>query len=92
MSGVVGGAPVVDAQLKILQALTALLANYADEIGGRLLMAALDVCFVLQACRNGIVNNTAAATLQQLVVAVFDKVDVEDSKWRILPRIAEWTY
>jgi hypothetical protein len=79
--GVVGGAPVVDAQLKILQALPALLANYADDIGGDLLVAALDVCFVLQACRNGIVNNTAAATLQQLVVAVFEKVVLEDSEW-----------
>lgn len=77
---VVGGAPVVDAQLKILQALPALLANYANDISGDLLVATLDVCFVLQACRNGIVNNTAAATLQQLIVAVFDKVVVEDSE------------
>ena len=80
-AAVVGGAPVVDAQLKILQALPALLANYPNEIGGHLLVATLDVCFVLQASRNGIVNNTAAATLQQLVVAVFEKVVVEDSEY-----------
>jgi len=35
----------------------------------------------LQASKNGIVNNTAAATLQKLVVSVFDKVVVEDSEF-----------
>jgi hypothetical protein len=45
-----------------------------------LLVAALNVCFVLQGSKNAIVNNTSAATLQQLVVSVFDKVVAEDSK------------
>lgn len=70
----------LDVQLKILQALPSLLQNYADELKGELLAAALNICTILQSSKNGIVNNTAAATLQQLVVAVFDKVVVEDSE------------
>lgn len=70
----------LDVQLKILQALPSLLHNYADDVKGDLLAASLNICTVLQASKNGIVNNTAAATLQQLVVSVFDKVLTEDSK------------
>lgn len=71
----------LDVQLKILQALPSLLQNYAEDLKGELLAAALNICAILQACKNGIVNNTAAATLQQLVVSVFDKVVAEDSKF-----------
>ncbi|KAK7975295.1 beta-1 3 exoglucanase precursor [Apiospora arundinis] len=68
----------LDVQLKILQALPTLLQNYAVEIKGDLLITALNICFILQSSKNGIVNNTSAATLQQLVVSVFDKVVAED--------------
>ena len=70
----------LDVQLKILQALPSLLQNYAEELKGDLLATSLNICTILQASKNGIVNNTAAATLQQLVVAVFDKVIAEDSE------------
>lgn len=70
----------LDVQLKILQALPSLLANFSDELKGELLAATLNICTILQASKNGIVNNTAAATLQQLVVSVFDKVVEEDSE------------
>ncbi|ORY61759.1 endosomal peripheral membrane protein [Pseudomassariella vexata] len=68
----------LDVQLKILQALPTLLQNYSADIKGDLLVTALNICFVLQTSKNGIVNNTSAATLQQLVVSVFDKVVAED--------------
>ncbi|KAI9794685.1 MAG: hypothetical protein M1833_007401 [Piccolia ochrophora] len=68
----------VDVQLKILQALPPLLQNYASSLQGDLLGSALHVCSTLQTSKSGAVNNTAAATLQQLVVSVFDKVVVED--------------
>ncbi|KAK0385203.1 hypothetical protein NLU13_7681 [Sarocladium strictum] len=68
----------LDVQLKILQALPSLLQNYAADLNGNLLVTALNICFVLQGSKNAIVNNTAAATLQQLVVTVFDKVIAED--------------
>ena len=71
----------LDVQLKILQALPSLLQNYAEDLKGDLLATALNICTILQASKNGIVNNTAAATLQQLVVSVFDKVVVEDSEF-----------
>lgn len=70
----------LDVQLKILQALPSLLQNYAPQVKGDLLVTALNICFVLQASKNAVVNNTSAATLQQLVVSVFDKVVVEDSE------------
>lgn len=68
----------LDVQLKILQALPTLLQNYAIDIKGDLLVTALNICFILQTSKNGIVSNTSAATLQQLVVSVFDKVVAED--------------
>ncbi|KAM7214094.1 hypothetical protein V8F06_010533 [Rhypophila decipiens] len=68
----------LDVQLKILQALPSLLSNYAIDVKGELLVTALNICFILQSSKNAIVNNTSAATLQQLVVSVFDKVVVED--------------
>lgn len=69
----------LDVQLKILQALPSLLQNYSTDIQGDLLVTALNICFTLQSSKNAIVNNTSAATLQQLVVSVFDKVLAEDS-------------
>lgn len=68
-----------DVQLKILQTLPALLQNYPSELTGDLLVTALNICFVLQSSKNAIVNNAASATLQQLIVSVFDKAVAEDS-------------
>ncbi|RDL41810.1 ARM repeat-containing protein [Venustampulla echinocandica] len=79
----------LDVQLKILQALPSLLHNYADDLKGELLAAALNICTILQASKNGIVNNTAAATLQQLVVSVFDKVVTEDKIALEVPTVGE---
>ncbi|KAG9230550.1 endosomal peripheral membrane protein-like protein [Amylocarpus encephaloides] len=79
----------LDVQLKILQALPSLLQNYAAELKGDLLAAALNNCTILQASKNGIVNNTAAATLQQLVVSVFDKVVEEDKVSLEVPTVGE---
>lgn len=75
----------LDVQLKILQALPSLLQNYSADLKGNLLVTALNICFVLQGSKNAIVNNTAAATLQQLVVTVFDKVIAEDSMYYASP-------
>ncbi|KAL1881341.1 Endocytosis and vacuole integrity protein [Diaporthe australafricana] len=68
----------LDVQLKILQALPSLLQNYSTDIKDDLLVTALNICFILQSSKNAIVNNTSAATLQQLIVTVFDKVVAED--------------
>lgn len=67
-----------DVQLKILQTLPALLQNYSDELCDELLSNTLDICATLQASKTAAVANTAAATLQQLVVSAFEKVTVED--------------
>lgn len=67
-----------DIQLKILQALPSLLQNYPAEIRGEPLSAVLQICSGLQNAKNFAVSNTAAATLQQLVIVVFDRVTSED--------------
>jgi hypothetical protein len=61
--------------------LPSLLQNYADDLRGELLGSALLICSILQSSKTGVVNNTAAATLQQLFVSVFDKVVTEDSEY-----------
>lgn len=68
----------LDIQLKVLQALPALAQNYADDLKGDHLAAALQVCAALQNVKAATVSGVAAATLQQLVVSVFDRVAVED--------------
>jgi hypothetical protein len=75
-----------DVQLKILQALPSLVQNYPVEIRGDLLSTVLQICSALQTAKNFAVSNTAAATLQQLVIAAFDRVAAEDGKER--PRYA----
>ncbi|KAF4447542.1 hypothetical protein F53441_8926 [Fusarium austroafricanum] len=70
----------LDVQLKILQALPSLVQNYASDLKGNLLVTTLNICFTLQSSKNAIVNHTSAATLQQLVASVFDKVVAEDKK------------
>ncbi|KFG84980.1 endosomal peripheral membrane protein [Metarhizium anisopliae] len=79
----------LDVQLKILQALPSLLQNYSAELNGNLLVTALNICFILQSSKNAIVNNTSAATLQQLVVSVFDKVVSEDKNGPDAPVVGE---
>jgi len=69
----------LDIQLKILQALPSLLQNYSQDLTGDLLSNVLHVCTILQSSKTAVVNNTAAAALQQLMVSVFDQVVTEDS-------------
>lgn len=68
----------VDIQLKILQALPSLLLNYAEDLQGPLLGEALLICALLQGSKMVVINNTAAATLSQIVISIFDKVVTED--------------
>lgn len=73
-----------DVQLKILQALPSLLQNYPSEIRGDHLSTVLQICSGLQNIKSPAVSNTAAATLQQLIIAVFDRVIVEDGKHALI--------
>ncbi|KAK5987788.1 Protein MON2-like-like protein [Cladobotryum mycophilum] len=79
----------LDVQLKILQALPSLVQNYSEDLNGELLVTTLNICFILQTSKNAIVNNTSAATLQQLVVSVFDKVVAEDKLGNDVPVAGE---
>jgi Dimerisation and cyclophilin-binding domain of Mon2 len=65
-------------QLKILQMLPALLQNYPEELVAELLGSSLEICATLQLSKAAAVANTAAATLQQLVISSFEKVFKED--------------
>jgi hypothetical protein len=64
--------------LKILQALPPLVQNYALEIRGDHLATVLQICSALQNAKNFAVSNTAVATLQQLVISVYDRATAED--------------
>ncbi|RCI05076.1 hypothetical protein CU098_010695 [Rhizopus stolonifer] len=68
----------MDIQLKILQTVLPLLSNYRS-VHDDILAEALLICFRLQDSKIAVVNNTAAATLRQLVIFVFDKVAKEDT-------------
>ncbi|KAF1837185.1 hypothetical protein BDW02DRAFT_544335 [Decorospora gaudefroyi] len=78
-----------DIQLKILQALPSLLQNYSTDIRGESLSTVLQICSGLQNAKNFAVSNTAAATLQQLVIVVFDRVASEDERALEIPTVTE---
>ncbi|CAG8776680.1 30149_t:CDS:2, partial [Racocetra persica] len=67
----------VEVQLKILQTIPPLLNNY-QSLQGDLLIDALLICFHLHDSKAVVVSNTAAATLRQLVIDVFEKILLED--------------
>ncbi|KAG1769044.1 hypothetical protein EV702DRAFT_707206 [Suillus placidus] len=69
----------VDIQLRILQTLVSLITNF-PSIHGELLGEALLLCFKLQDSRIAVVSSTAAATLRQLVMFIFEKMVNEDRK------------
>jgi hypothetical protein len=52
------------------------------------LATGLEICATLQSTKNIAVSNTAAATIQQIVVSVFDKVATEDSNSKSPPCFA----
>lgn len=65
----------MEVQLKVLQLLPAIFVLYKYDLHGPVISQILNVCAILQAPgRSSVVVNTAAATLQQLVIFVFDKV------------------
>lgn len=79
----------LDVQLKVLQALPSLVQNYADDLRGDLLSGALQVCSSLQAAKVQTVSGVAAATLQQLVTTVFERVATEDARAKDISPVAE---
>ena len=79
----------LDIQLRILQALPALAQSYADELKGEQLAAALQVCAALQNVKTPTVSGVATATLQQLVVSIFEKVAIEDGRSLEVPVVVE---
>ena len=81
----------LDVQLKVLQALPSLVQNYADNLKGDLLSGALQVCSSLQAAKVQTVSGVAAATLQQLVAIVFERVAIEDARSKEVSPVAEIT-
>lgn len=79
----------LDIQLRVLQALPALAQNYSEDLKGPLLAGTLQICAALQGVKVATVSGVAAATLQQLVVSVYDKVSSEDARLLEIPVAAE---
>ena len=70
----------LDIQLKILQAIPSLLQNFASDLTDDLLTSTVQICFILYASKTAVVSNTAAAAIQQLVDATFEKTKGFHSK------------
>ncbi|KAA8910841.1 hypothetical protein TRICI_004029 [Trichomonascus ciferrii] len=69
----------VEIQLKILQSLPSIIQNYGPYMFDGLISDLLHICSILQGSNKvGVVMNTAAASMQQLILAVFEKVGNED--------------
>jgi hypothetical protein len=58
--------------------LPSLLQNYTEDLHGELIGTVLEISATLQASKTAAVGNTAAATLQQLLLSIFEKVSSED--------------
>lgn len=65
----------VEIQLKILQTLLSIL-TYCKDMHGDVLGTAFLLCFKLQDSRVSVVSSTAAATLRQAIMVVFDRISV----------------
>lgn len=70
----------VESQLKILQVLPTLLSSASDHVHRDKLFDCLLLCFKLQDSKVGVVSSTAAATLRQMVIILFEGVVEEDRK------------
>ncbi|GAA99507.1 uncharacterized protein L969DRAFT_86766 [Mixia osmundae IAM 14324] len=68
----------VEIQLKILQTLVSLLTTANAVIHGEMLAELLLLSFRLQESKIGVVSSTAAATLRQLVMIIYEGVVQED--------------
>ncbi|WRT70613.1 uncharacterized protein IL334_007611 [Kwoniella shivajii] len=68
----------VDIQLRILQTLLSIL-TFNHDIHGDILGDALLLCFKLQDSRVSVVSSTAAATLRQAVMLIFDRLPTPNS-------------
>jgi Dimerisation and cyclophilin-binding domain of Mon2/Guanine nucleotide exchange factor in Golgi transport N-terminal len=79
----------LDIQLKILQTLPSLLQNYAEQVNGNSLFTVLQICSSLQSSKTSTVSSTSAATLQQLIASLYEKLVVEDNKSLEVPTVAE---
>ena len=79
----------LDIQLKMLQTLPSLLQNYADQVNGAPLFTTFQICSTLQASKTPSVSSTSAATLQQLVTSLYEKLAAEDERALEIPTVTE---
>lgn len=80
----------VEIQLKILQSLPSLIQNYGEFMFNNLIVELLQICYILQGGNKiPVVVNTALATLQQVIISVFDKVVNEDNSSKPKPKTFE---
>lgn len=67
-----------DIQLKILQCLPSLLQHYSRYLEGDLQAKVVEICLALQQVKSAPISSTASATLQQVVLSLFERVERED--------------
>lgn len=64
-------------EVRLLQTIT-LLISTNQIVQGDGLAKALSLCFRLHFTKNSTTNNTASATIRQLVSIIFERVQIED--------------
>jgi hypothetical protein len=64
-------------EVKLLQTIT-LLISTNNLVQSESLAKALSLCFRLHFTKNSTTNNTASATIRQLVSVIFERVQTED--------------
>ncbi|GHJ88999.1 hypothetical protein NliqN6_5401 [Naganishia liquefaciens] len=69
----------VDIQLKVLQTILSVL-TYCGDVHGDVLGNALLISFKLHEAKPTVVNSTAAATLRQAIMLIFERVVAEDKQ------------
>lgn len=69
--------------LRLLQTCLILLTSNQAMVTGKNLAHAIVLCFRLHFTKNEVVNNTAEATIRQVVALVFDRVVAEDKEMEV---------
>ncbi|KAI9222906.1 hypothetical protein BC828DRAFT_403606 [Blastocladiella britannica] len=77
ISDVASAVAALDVQIKALQTLLPIMTGFV-QLHDDLVAETLNICFRLTTLRDPLLSNTAAATLRQLVIFLFDKVPLED--------------
>ncbi|CAK8698239.1 unnamed protein product [Clavelina lepadiformis] len=74
---------VEELQLRLLQTVIVLVTSKSSELKGQSLSKAIVLCFRLHFTKNEVTNNTAEATVRQVISMIFERVVEEDTAKKV---------